>query len=126
MTQSTYSFEAVVAVSGLGDVGDAAIPIINDIATLLKSDDSTIRREAARSLAKLGPRSSVVLNELVFLVAKDPSDDESWFAAEAIGEIGEPAIEHLDFLRSRLGTGAPQFDDSLLGAISKLESISNR
>jgi hypothetical protein len=126
MTQSTYSFEAVVAVVAIGDIGDAAIPVIQDIAKLLKSDNSTIRREAARSLAKLGPRSREVLDVLVFHVGKIPSDDESWFSAEAIGEIGEPAIECLDLLRSRLGTGSPQFDDSLLKAIKQLESISNK
>jgi hypothetical protein len=121
--RSGYSFEATIATVGLGEIGDAAIPVIGEIADLMDSPDPYVRREAAITLSNLGKRSTPVLEKLVRQVSKRPSDDESWFAAEAIAEIGKPAIEHIPLLKSRIGTGAVQFDNSLRSAIATLEKL---
>jgi len=121
--RSKYSFEATAATVGLGEIGDSAIPVIDELATLMDSSNPYVRREAANSLSKLGKRSTPVLEKLVRQVSKQPSDDESWFAADAIGEIGKPAIEYIPLLKSRIGTGAVQFDDSLRTAIAILEEL---
>lgn len=120
-SRSKYDFEAVAALVGLGDIGDAASSKIFDIAVLMHSENATIRREAARALANLGHRSAPVMGDLAFQVAKNPSDDESWFAAEALGRIGGKAERYLPLLRAKIGTGAPQFDDSLRRAIALIE-----
>lgn len=120
-SQSKYDFEAVNALVGLGDIGDTASSKVSDIATLMRSTNATIRRESARTLAKLGHRSEPVMNDLALQVAKYPSDDASWFAAVALGRIGAKAEKYLPLLRDRIGTGASQFDDSLRQAIASIE-----
>jgi hypothetical protein len=121
--QSSYKFEATKATVGLGEIGDAAIPVIGEIAELMESNDPYVRREAARALSKLGVRSTPVLEQLIRQVMKNPIDDESWFAADAIGKIGKPAVRCIPMLKSRLGTGGSIFDDSLNQAISLLEQL---
>ena len=119
---SDWNFEATYAAASLGDLGPAARPRIRQIASLMQSKNPFVRREAARSLSKLGPLSAPVLDELKRKVESDnPSDDETWFAALAIGNIGEPAVECLPLLRSKLGAGAVQYDDALRESISNLE-----
>ena len=121
--RSNYSFEATAATVGLGEIGDSAIPVIDELATLMDSSDPYVRREAANSLSKLGKRSTPVLEKLVRQVSKQPSDDESWFAADAIGKIGKPAIRYIPLLKSRIGTGGSLFDESLREAIDSLEGL---
>lgn len=121
--RSNYKFEATNATVGLGEVGDAASPFILDIASLMGSEDATVRQEAANSLGKLGRRSEPALELLVAEVSKTPSDATSWFAADAIGKIGEPATKYIPLLRSRLGSGGALFDESLRNAIAILEAL---
>jgi hypothetical protein len=120
-SRSKYEFEAVAAIVGLGHIGDAASSKLFDIAVLMNSQNGTIRREAARALANLGHRSAPVMDDLAYQVAKNPSDDESWFAAEALGRIGAKAEKFLPLLHAKIGTGASQFDDSLRRAIALIE-----
>ncbi len=124
--QSVYSFEASTAASALGRIGDAAIPVMKDIAKLMRSKNPYVRSEAAIALSNLGPRSAVVLDELVEQVKKVPSDEVSWFAAEALGEIGAPAVKYAPLLESLRGTGAVQFDDCLNQSLKKLKKIKNQ
>jgi len=123
LAKGHYSFGATVATAGLGDIGKAASPVINEIAALMVSPNPYVRREAARSLEKLAPVSAAVLEDLARQVAKQPSDEVSSFAAKAIGANGEAALEYLPLLQSKLGTGAKQFDNSLRRAIKLLESV---
>lgn len=123
LTQSDYSFEATKAVIGFGCVDAATEQCIQRLAALMESVDPFIARAAARSLANLGVRSESALPQLVRQVAKPVSDQVSWFAAEAIGKMGPAAVEFLPLLKSRLGTGAVQFDDSLRRAINRLEEV---
>ena len=119
---SDWNFEATCAASALGDLGQAASPRIKQISSLMRSENPYVQREAARSLSKLGPLSAPLLGELKDKVKNDvPSNDATWFAALAIGNIGEPAVDCLPLLRSKLGTGAAQYDDALREAILKLE-----
>lgn len=118
---SSYSFEAFRAVIGAGQIGDAAETFILELAALMKSPDPFIRREAALALSRLGPRSRLVVDLLAAKVEKEPSDETSWFAAEALGNSGRSSARFLPLLGSRLGTGAPQFDDCLRRAIERIE-----
>lgn len=126
-TNSQNAFEAAYAASALGTIGDAAVPIINEIADLMNSDNPFVRREASRSLSRLGTRSAPVLDALKVQVANgDSNGDVAWFAAAAIGEIGESACECIPLLESKLGSGAPQFDDSLKRSIEKLRKACDK
>lgn len=66
-----------------------AIPAL---VALLKSNDVTVRWNAARTLGKIGPASVIALPELIAdLKHEDPLVREH--AAEAIGDIGPTAVE---------------------------------
>lgn len=122
MARSSYSFEATVATVALGEIGEAAIPVIDELAGLIQSPDGFIAREAASSLAKLGPLSEPALDALVKQVERgDPDDDTTWFSAEAIGRIGHPARKFIPLLRLKIGQNEI-FDGRLREAIERLEA----
>lgn len=81
--------------------------------------------QCAARVAKLGKRNAPALDVLVSKVPNDnPSTNATWLAAEAVGKIGTPAIEHIPLLNSKVGTGASQYDYRLRQAIERLEECS--
>ncbi|WP_397570596.1 HEAT repeat domain-containing protein [Schlesneria sp. T3-172] len=121
IAQSKYSFAATNAVVGLGEIGNSASIVLVPLAELLKSPDDFVSREAARALSRLGPLSAPVLGELKDVVKNGRADvDTTWFAAEAIGNIGPTAREALPLLRAKIGK-SKILDRILLESIRKLE-----
>lgn len=121
IAQSKYSFAATNAVVGLGEIGSSASAVIGPLAELLKSPDSFVSREAARALSRLGPLSAPVLSELENAVVHGRADvDTTWFAAEAVGNIGPPARRALPMLREKMGK-SQILDRILLESIRRIE-----
>lgn len=121
IARGDYSFGATQATAALGTIGEAARPVIHELAALIDSPDGYVSREAARSLANLGPISEPALTAIVRQVEYgDAGDDTTWFAAQALGNIGKAGVPHLPLLRRRLGEDE-WFDMSLKRAIQKLE-----
>lgn len=120
MARSSSSFKACTATSGLGELGDAAIPIITEIAKLLDSPNPCVSQEAAKSLAKLGIRSLPALAALENKVKKRPTDATTWFAVQAIGKIGEPANRCVSTLIEMRGTEPAMFRGVLEEAIDNI------
>ena len=81
--------EMIRAVSAYGEVAADAVPAL---ISLLKSDDMTVRWNAARTLGKIGPAA---VSAVPALVADLKHEDEfvREHAAEALGDIGPPAAE---------------------------------
>jgi hypothetical protein len=123
-TQSSYHWEASYAVWAIGEIGDAAIPIIDELAELMFSEDRLLAREASLALVELGPRSVLVISQLERRVATGITSDSAWFAAEAIGNLGADATRSLPVLRDRLGA-SPVLDEYLLRAIEAIEAASD-
>ncbi|HVX10313.1 MAG TPA: HEAT repeat domain-containing protein [Pirellulales bacterium] len=77
------------AADALARIGDPALPAL--IATL-QDPDHSIRAQAARALARMGPKAAPAVPELI--VALDDSNEEvRQGAARALGQIGADAEE---------------------------------
>jgi hypothetical protein len=125
IARGRYSFAASYALSQIGTIGESARPVIGDIAELVAARDRTIAREAALSLANLGPISESALDALEAQVRfGDPGRDATGFSAYAIGRIGSRARRCLPLLRSKLGIN-DLFDDDLQTAINLLEDAAS-
>ena len=122
IANGNYSFAASHAAGSLGEIGEAAKPVLHEMAELLNSPNPFVEREIALAFEKLGPLSAPVLQSLEEKVAQGTGDG-ACFSAQAIGKIGLPAVRSLPLLRRRLGSVNPTFDDSLKRAISALEKV---
>lgn len=77
------------AADALARIGDAAVPSL--VATL-QDPDRDVRAQAARALARMGPRAEPAIPALI--AALNDSDQEVRMgAARALGQIGPPAAE---------------------------------
>ena len=119
------NFDATKAAWALGEIGPAAAPIVVDLAKIMRSNRGAVSREAARSLGKLGSVSKQAIPLLEEqIVMGDPTDDATWFAAQSVGLIGEPALGLLTVLRQQLDkSNSPMFNEHLQQAITALEEV---
>ncbi len=102
IAQSQYSFGATLAAGAFGKIGEAARPAVPVLARLMTSKDKFVASAAARSLAELGPISEAAIPQLEDRIHHEYEWDVVWHAAEALGNIGRPAIGSLPLLRERL------------------------
>lgn len=121
MAKSQNHFTACRATNTLGRLGEAASPIINEIAALMDSPNHCVSQEAAKALKRLGPLSAAAIPEIRSRIQREPSDATTWFAVQALGEIGEPARECLPLLRTKSGSEPEMFKGAVLRAIQKIE-----
>lgn len=77
------------AADALARIGDPAVPALIDT---LHDADGGIRAQAARALARMGPKAAPAVPELI-LALDDPDMDVRQGAARAIGQIGPAAEE---------------------------------
>lgn len=122
MTRSRNSFTACTATQALGTLGDAARPVILDIAKLMDSSNMCVSQEAAKALERLGHLSEPALPHLISRIKKEPRDATAWFAIQAVGEIGRPAVKVLPLLRSLQGSEPKMFEGTVKQTIRRLES----
>ena len=119
------SFTRTYAAASLVELGPLARPVVSDLIVALDSGDPYLEREAARALAAIGPDASEAVPALrakAMLVDRDVG----WFSAEALGDIGLPAVVALEDLRKAEQRAAPHGRDSYTKAIKKLESAKER
>lgn len=121
IAEGDNDFLAVYATASLGDLGEAARPIIPRIARLMNARNGTVRREAARSLSRLGPISEDALPLLVAKIQSDSDYDVTYFAVEAIGAIGKPSA--LPALRTKLADSDGNLSEIIQVEINRLEAI---
>ncbi|HEX5444138.1 MAG TPA: HEAT repeat domain-containing protein [Pirellulales bacterium] len=77
------------AADALARIGDASVPSLVEI---LQDPDRDVRAQAARALARMGPRAEPAIPALI--AALNDSDKEVRMgAARALGQIGPPAAE---------------------------------
>lgn len=101
-----YNFEATTATVALGDLDRTAGPVVQEIADLMDSENPFVRRDAALSLAKLGPLAAEALpalNAKVSLIGGSSKFEQINFAVFAIGKMGSHARDSLPVLKSKLG-----------------------
>jgi HEAT repeat protein len=97
--------EAIRAVSRFGPAGAAAVP---RLIKLLDHADTTVRREAVRTLGKIGESALPALLKLNALATDDPQAGVREQAAEAIGDIGPAAAASIPVLVRALHDAEPR------------------
>jgi HEAT repeat protein len=91
-----WSFASSQACHVLGDLGLSAAPAVPDLIRAANGKDSFVSANAVRALAELGPTAGPaleLLTEIVELAVKnDHADSRSLNAVDALGNIGQPAL----------------------------------
>ena len=126
--ESGSDFGRMYAATIFRDIGPDAARAVPWLSKSLNDPIPVVRRESALALSNIGPASEPAMDELMKTIRNSDSD-AAWFAAEAMGNIGSPAIAHLPELkqlladtRAEYGDDAP-FTDSLEDAVAKLEKL---
>jgi HEAT repeat protein len=86
-----WSFARTYAVCTIGEIGPLAQPVVKDLIAALNCGDLFVEREAARSLGEVAVGMSEPVPYLIDKMQR-PYRDSAWFSAQALGEIGEPAL----------------------------------
>ena len=120
MARSSWEYESVIAIAGVGKIGSAAKPHIRDLAVLLDSPKPAVSQEAARALEKLAPHSKKALPQLVTRIQKQPPDATTWIAIEAVGALGAEATEAIPLLERMKGCEPAMFRGCVADAIERI------
>ena len=113
----------------LGKIGPRAARAVPWLIDTLGDSDPVIRRESALSLTHFGPAAEPATEALIDTIRRYPSTDAAWFAADALGNIGQAAVVHLSDLRDHWIRYRKQYGDRNPGtesfekAVQKLESV---
>jgi hypothetical protein len=118
-----WSFARTHAAVTLGDLGDKAKPAIPDLIRALDCGDHFVEREAAIALGKVSRGMPDAVDALSKKLSSDW--DVSIFSAEALGEIGAPAVVALPLLRELAANPGyrPELGEMASNAIRKLERL---
>jgi HEAT repeat protein len=87
--------EAIRAVANFKQAGAEAVPKLIE---LTKHEDAAVRRQAVRTLGKIGVPALTSLPALITLTGTDPVSGVREQSAEAIGDIGPTAAEGIPVL----------------------------
>jgi HEAT repeat protein len=91
------TFPAVESVRAVAAYKQGAAEAVPALRRLLAHPDPMIRRNAARSLGRIGPPSLPAVPDLVALLS-DPDEAVRSHAADAVGDLGPPAVAALPAL----------------------------
>jgi HEAT repeat protein len=117
-----WSFARTGACVALGDLGPIAAAAIPDLIDALDSGDGYVEREAARALltvAQNDPRPVPALTRKL----QSAYDDAAWFSAEALGNIGRPAVSAIPALEIAAMSRDPALAESASAALAKLRPL---
>ena len=113
------SFARVHAIVALGSLGTMARRASDSLIQALTCGDPYIEREAARALGPITKGTNVAVNALIVQL-KEESRDVVWFAADSLGEIGEPARIAIPRLQTAAKSDDFNMARSAKAAIEKL------
>ena len=80
--------QCAFALGRMGSIAAPAVPVLAELA--VKDKQASVRKEAAKTLAAIGPESRSAVQELVRAL-EDPQTDVRQYAALALGKIGPDA-----------------------------------
>lgn len=92
--------EALRAVAKFKHLGAPAVP---NLIELTKHEDAAVRRQAVRTLGRIGLPALPSLPNLIVLVTDDPEPGVREFSAAVIGELGPAAAQGIPTLVKALG-----------------------
>jgi HEAT repeat protein len=109
--------EAIRTVARFGPAAGGAVPALTE---LLKHTDATVRRQAVRTLGKIGVPSLPALPELIRLTGDDPDPGVREQSAEAIGDIGPAAADGIPALVKALKDEVPRVRRDAVRALGQM------
>src|SRR5690606_19589378 len=86
-----WSFAKTYACGELMRLGSLARPAVPALIRALDSGDNTVEREVARALGEIAVDMAEPVEPLRKRV-REFKNDAAWFACEALGKIGRPAL----------------------------------
>jgi len=117
-----WGFDRMYACGVLGELGPKARPAIPDLIAALNCGDGVVERESARAIGEIALGDPRPVEALIREV-KLARGDVSWFSAEALGNIGEPALSAIPVLEK----AALSTDDNMVysaqEALKKLREL---
>ncbi len=120
MADSSEWFEQRTAMGTFGRLGPRAIPALPSIRRATRSGNGFVEREAVITLGKVTVGTDLAVDELVTIMFANRADCSA-FAADALGEIGEPARRVLPDLWRAAQSNDESIRLNAWGAISKLK-----
>ena len=117
-----WSFAATYACGVLRDLGPLAAPAVPDLIKALNCGDPVVEREAPLALAAIGPAAAPAVPVLIAKLKYDYRDS-AWFCADALGEIGEPALVAIPALEIAAQSKWELMADSAIAALEKLRKL---
>jgi HEAT repeat protein len=91
------------AASALGNMKDAALPVLPDLMKALESHpQNKTREDAAEAIGDIGPKASAAVPALIKAMQTDKWPEVRKAAASALGEMGTAANEAIPMLREAL------------------------
>lgn len=112
--------EQLSAVAALGELGPKALPALQSIRRATNCGNGFVEREAVIALGKVTVGTDLAVDELVTIMFAKRADCSA-FAADALGEIGEPARRVLPDLWRAAQSNDESIRLNALSAISRLK-----
>jgi HEAT repeat protein len=111
------------AAHALGKIGRSAQPAIPALRRVVKSKkyDYWVRVAAAKALLNIDPHPTDLVASLLE-VLRDQTDENRWFAADVLGELGPDARSAVPALKEALDSDSYTLRESAAKALQKLQA----
>jgi HEAT repeat protein len=117
-----YGFDRAYACGELRELGPLAKPAIPALISALNCGDLYVEREAPRSLGAMREQARDAVPALIANLSKT-NCDAGWFSAEALGDIGEPALIAIPDLQTAASSDCDLMVESANKALTRLRKI---
>jgi HEAT repeat protein len=112
--------EAAHALGKIGRSAEPAIPALRRVAKS-KKHDYWVRVAAAKALLHIDPHPTDLVASLLE-VLRDQTDENRWFAADVLGELGPDARSALPILKKAVDSDSYTLRDSAAKALQKIQA----
>ncbi len=113
-----------------GDLGALATDAIPDLIRAAHDEDPFVEEAAIQALGSLGPVAApavkVLIGKVEIGVTGKSKGSAPWYAARALGDIGEPAVAAIPILRQASEARVEFLPEEAKKALLKLEQFENK
>jgi len=122
LESGTYSFDRTYACGELQNLGPLAKPAVPALIRALNCGDFYVEREAPLALAAMGKEARDAVPALIANLKKTDRD-AGWFSAQALGDIGEPALTAIPDLEIAAVSDCQLMAESAAAALKRLKEL---